>query len=50
MSNEVAPPKKLFFKMPENFAELTDEEIDELAYHLVVSMIPMQPPAIPHQI
>jgi hypothetical protein len=36
MSQENAEPRKSFFKMPENFAELSDKEIEDLAEKIIM--------------
>jgi hypothetical protein len=36
MNQENSEPQKRFFKMPENFAELSDEEIEDLAEKIIM--------------
>ena len=38
MSEEKKHPSRRYFRIPENFAELTDEEIENFADHIYMQM------------
>jgi hypothetical protein len=42
MSSENQNPKKSFFKMPENLAELSDIEIEDLAEKIITEFLSRQ--------
>jgi len=42
MSDDIQEPKKSFFKMPDNFAELSDIEVEDLAEKIIMEFLSRQ--------